>query len=101
MNNGACRARARKIVAYLKRAYPRPKSELAYRTQFQFLIAVILSAQCTDKAVNKLTGVLFKNYKRQSVNVLPGDFNVHFNQISGAIVKKLIIQRGVSGADIF
>ena len=63
MNNGACRARARKIVAYLKRAYPRPKSELAYRTQFQFLIAVILSAQCTDKAVNKLTGVLFKNYK--------------------------------------
>ncbi len=55
--------RAKKIVAYLKKAYPQPKSELKYRTQFQFVVAVILSAQCTDKAVNRLTENLFKKYK--------------------------------------
>ena len=56
-------ARAKKIVAYLKKAYPKPKSELNYWMPFQFVAAVILSAQCTDKAVNRLTGTLFKKYK--------------------------------------
>ena len=55
--------RAKKIVAYLKKAYPIPKSELIHRTSFQFVAAVILSAQCTDKAVNKLTASLFEKYK--------------------------------------
>lgn len=55
--------RAKKIVAYLKKAYPKPKSELAYATPFQFVAAVILSAQCTDKKVNELTRTLFKKYK--------------------------------------
>ena len=55
--------RARKIVAYLKKAYPEPRSELAYATPFQFAVAVILSAQCTDKKVNALTVTLFKKYK--------------------------------------
>jgi len=55
--------RAQKIVAYLKKAYPKPKSELSYTTPFQFVVAVILSAQCTDRAVNKLTASLFKKYK--------------------------------------
>jgi len=50
-------------VAYLKEHYPKPKSELMYRTKFQFLVAVILSAQCTDKLVNKVTGSLFKKYR--------------------------------------
>ncbi|MDP2665386.1 MAG: endonuclease III [bacterium] len=56
-------ARAKKIVAYLKKTYPKPKSELNHTTPFQFVAAVILSAQCTDKAVNKLTATLFKKYK--------------------------------------
>lgn len=56
-------ARAKKIIEYLKKTYPEPKSELAYKTPFQFVTAVILSAQCTDKAVNKLTAPLFKKYK--------------------------------------
>lgn len=55
--------RAQKIVGRLKRAYPNPKSELFHDTPFQFVAAVILSAQCTDKAVNKLTKTLFKKYK--------------------------------------
>lgn len=61
--SAARRARALRIVAYLKKAYPTPESELVYRTPFQFVAAVILSAQCTDKAVNKLTATLFKKYK--------------------------------------
>ena len=55
--------RAKKILTYLKKAYPVPESELKHRTPFQFLAAVIMSAQCTDKAVNKLTATVFKKYK--------------------------------------
>jgi endonuclease-3 len=60
--------RARRIVAYLKKAYPVPKSELCYKTPFQFLVAVVLSAQCTDKKVNAVTERLFKKYRT------PADF---------------------------
>jgi len=55
--------RAQKIVRYLKRAYPKPKSELKHTTPFQFLVSVILSAQATDKKVNEVTETLFKKYK--------------------------------------
>lgn len=62
------KARAKKVVAYLKRAYAKPESELTHTTPFQFVAAVMFSAQCTDKAVNKLTATLFKKYK------MPKDF---------------------------
>lgn len=52
-----------RLLGYLKRAYPTPESELAYDTDFQFVAAVILSAQCTDKAVNRVTETLFNKYK--------------------------------------
>lgn len=62
--DSARRKRAARIVRYLKKAYPEPKTELHYRTGMQLVAAVMLSAQCTDKAVNKLTdGGLFKKYK--------------------------------------
>lgn len=57
------KVRAKKIITYLRKAYPEPKSELTYKTPFQFVVAVILSAQCTDRAVNKTTDTLFKKYK--------------------------------------
>lgn len=56
-------ARAKKMVAYLKKTYPDPKTELNYKTPIQMLAAVVLSAQCTDKHVNKVTSVLWKKYK--------------------------------------
>jgi endonuclease-3 len=58
-------ARAKKIVAYLKKEYPVPKSELTYDAQypFQLVSSVILSAQATDKAVNRLTDTLWQKYK--------------------------------------
>jgi len=56
--------RAAKIVRYLKKSYPKPKTELYYQTPFQLVVAVMLSAQCTDKAVNKVTrGHVFEKYK--------------------------------------
>src|SRR3989338_2578625 len=56
-------ARAKKILAYEKKAYPVLKSELGHHTPSPCVVAVILSAQCTDKAVNNLTATLFKKYK--------------------------------------
>lgn len=55
--------RARKLVAYLKKAYPEPKTELHYKTPFQLVAAVMLSAQCTDKKVNEVTDVIYEKYK--------------------------------------
>ncbi len=57
------RARAAKIVSYLKKTYPEPKTELLYETPFQLVVAVVLSAQCTDKKVNQATRVLFARYQ--------------------------------------
>lgn len=57
------KARAKKVVAFLKRKYPDPKTELHYSTPFQLVVAVLMSAQCTDKVVNRVTGPLFKKYK--------------------------------------
>lgn len=55
--------RMRKILRYLKKNYPEPKTELNYETPFQLVVAVILSAQCTDKKVNDVTLKLYKKYK--------------------------------------
>lgn len=55
--------RARRLVAYLKRTYPVPRTELHYETPMQLVAAVMLSAQTTDKQVNKVTATLFKKYK--------------------------------------
>jgi len=57
------KARTEKIVKVLKRLYSVVKSELHSKTQFQFVVAVILSAQCTDKRVNIVTTELFKKYR--------------------------------------
>ena len=50
------------FISYLERLFPNAKCELEYKTPFQFLVAVILSAQCTDKRVNLVTPKLFEKY---------------------------------------
>ena len=50
------------IEDYLDEIYPNPKCELNYNKDYELLIAVVLSAQTTDKRVNKVTEVLFKKY---------------------------------------
>jgi endonuclease III len=54
----------RVIIKRLKKTYPDPAVALRYDKPFQLLIAVILSAQCTDVRVNMVTAELFKKYKR-------------------------------------
>jgi endonuclease III len=55
--------RVEKIYNRLDPVYTMEKTALEYRTPFELLIATILSAQCTDKQVNKVTPNLFKKYK--------------------------------------
>ncbi|TVR16723.1 MAG: endonuclease III [Balneolaceae bacterium] len=54
--------RARKIFDELLEHYPNPHCELNHRNPFELLIATILSAQCTDVRVNKVTPALFEAY---------------------------------------
>jgi endonuclease-3 len=56
------RARARKIVKSLARAYPGARIALNFTTPFELLVATILSAQCTDERVNMVTPALFRKY---------------------------------------
>lgn len=51
------------IIKILSRLFPEPKCALHYKKPFELLVAVILSAQCTDKKVNEVTPALFKKYK--------------------------------------
>jgi endonuclease-3 len=59
----ARRARARKILAVLGRAYPDAAIALRFRTALELLVATILSAQCTDERVNMVTPALFAKYR--------------------------------------
>ena len=52
-----------KIIRILSRRYPNPRTALHYRTPLELLIATILSAQCTDERVNKVTATLFEKYR--------------------------------------
>jgi endonuclease-3 len=52
-------ARRHEIYRRLRAANPHPKSELDYRTPYELLVAVVLSAQATDKSVNLATAKLF------------------------------------------
>lgn len=57
------REKAVKIVAVLKKLFPKAKIALEYGNNWELLVAVILSAQCADKKVNEVTAKLFKKYR--------------------------------------
>jgi endonuclease-3 len=61
-SRAARRARARAIVNQLEQAYAPVRIELDYRTDLELLVAVILSAQCTDRRVNLVTPALFARF---------------------------------------
>ena len=56
------RVQKKLILESLKTAYPDAKPELNFRNPYETLVAVMLSAQCTDKQVNKVTPALFERY---------------------------------------
>lgn len=55
-------SRVSRILAVLDKTYPEAECELDYEGPFQLLVAVILSAQCTDRRVNQVTPALFARY---------------------------------------
>jgi len=55
--------RAASLVAILKKAYPGTRCSLDFKTPHELLVATILSAQCTDERVNKVTPGLFEKYR--------------------------------------
>ncbi len=72
--------RVKEIIKKLDEMYPNAGTELKYQTTFQLLVAVILSAQCTDKQVNKITANLFNKYRE------PEDFaRLEWRQLSKEI----------------
>ena len=52
--------RAKKIMGILNKIYPKTPIPLNHKNKFELLISVLLSAQCTDKRVNEITPILFK-----------------------------------------
>jgi endonuclease-3 len=58
--------KAKGMIAKLKQLFPNVKTALNYSNNWEFLVAVILSAQTTDKQVNVVTEKLFKNYPKLS-----------------------------------
>ena len=50
------------LISYFQETMPVAESELNYSTPFELLVAVILSAQCTDKRINQITPPLFRDY---------------------------------------
>ena len=73
-----------KVVSQLKREYPESKCSLQYKSAFQLLVSTILSAQCTDERVNKVTRGLFVKY--------PGPRN--FAMLSLETIKQEIYSTG-------
>jgi endonuclease-3 len=72
------------IVKALKKAYPISKTALNFETPLQILVATILSAQCTDEQVNKVTPALFRKYKSA----------LHFAQADPGILEEEIRSTG-------
>ena len=64
------------ILPILKQTYPNAKCSLDFRTPLQLLVATILSAQCTDERVNRVTKTLFKKYRSADdyARVAPEEF---------------------------
>jgi endonuclease-3 len=62
------KTQARDIMSLLSKEYPDPRVELTYSDPLELLVATILSAQSTDKTINKVTKELFKKYRT------PGDY---------------------------
>ena len=63
VDKAAAAERVRKILPILKKTYPHAATALHFRDPLELLIATILSAQCTDVRVNRVTPELFKKYK--------------------------------------
>ncbi len=96
----------RAIFERLRAADPHPKSELDYRTPFELLVAVVLSAQATDKGVNKATARLFPIARTPSAMVALGvdglipyvqSIGLYRNKAKNIVALSEILLRGHGG----
>src|SRR5215471_9392738 len=78
---GAKSRRARKVIERLDAHMPGAKIVLDFRTPFQLLVSVILSAQCTDKRVNLVTPALFRRFRT------PADYAAASHQELESLIK--------------
>lgn len=76
------RSRIRALDRELTRLFPRVSIALSYTTPWELLVAVILSAQCTDKKVNEVTAALFKKYPtfESYLHARPAEFEKDIRQ---------------------
>lgn len=63
--------KAQEIFQLLKTHYPNAKMVLQWTNNFELLVSIILSAQCTDKKVNEVTSVVFPKYKKGRLEFEP------------------------------
>ena len=77
--------KAKKIIFLLNKSIKNPKTSLKYRNHFTLLTSVLLSAQCTDVNVNKVTKNIYKKYYKPE----------HFTKLGKEKIKKLIKSIGL------
>ena len=99
------------IESYLDELFPEPKCELNYNSDYELLIAIMLSAQSTDKRVNLVTPVLFSKYnnlkllKNADIKDLEeiirsvGSYRVKANHIKGIVTMLVDNYNGVVPRD--
>lgn len=79
------KTRTRKIFRTLKKLFPHPKIALTFGNNWELLVAVQLSAQCTDKKVNQVTPVLFRKYPTLDAYVKAGKTTAGIRAFEAAI----------------
>nr|VFJ61655.1 MAG: DNA-(apurinic or apyrimidinic site) lyase /endonuclease III [Candidatus Kentron sp. FW]VFJ63559.1 MAG: DNA-(apurinic or apyrimidinic site) lyase /endonuclease III [Candidatus Kentron sp. FW] len=95
MNQNTSPSLAGEILSRLRQKNPAPTSELVFHTPFELLIAVILSAQATDKSVNRATEVLFRHANTPQAMLAMGEAELRnhirtiglYNSKAGNIIK--------------
>lgn len=84
------------IFEYLDYLFENPKCELEYDNDFEFLIAVVLSAQTTDKKVNSVTKELFSKYDMYSLKDAPINDLINILKPLGMSIKKASFIKNIS-----
>lgn len=80
---------------YLDYYIPNPKCELNYSTDYELLIATVLSAQCTDKRVNEVTKILFK-YNLEEISLMSFDDIEKIIRSCGSYTKKAVYVKNIA-----
>lgn len=80
---------------YLDYYIPNPKCELNYSTDYELLIATVLSAQCTDKRVNEVTKILFK-YNLEEISLMSFNDIEKIIRSCGSYTKKAIYVKNIA-----